>query len=134
MRFLVDNNLSIYLARALNALSEPEGAEVHHLADRFRRNTPDPQWIETLAREGDWSIVTQDRLRKNLMEREALRRLGLTTFILASGWSSLTEWHKAWLLVRWWPRILQQADLAEGGVFEVPVKFSGGGRFRPIRI
>jgi hypothetical protein len=134
LRFLLDNNLSIYLAQALNALSKPEGAEVKHLTEQFAPDTPDPIWIEALARAGDWCIVTQDRLRKNTMEREALRRSGVTTFILASGWSSFDQWHKAWLLVRWWPRILQTADLMTGGVFEVPVKFSNRGRFQPVRL
>jgi hypothetical protein len=135
VRFFLDNNLSPYLARALNALSEPGGDEVRHIADsRFARNTPDVVWIDALAKEGDWCIVTQDRLTKNPHEKEALRRSGLTTFVLSKGWSSFKEWHKAWLLVRWWPVIIQQAGLVSGGVFEVPVKFSGKGRLKAVKL
>ena len=37
-------------------------------------------------------------------------------------------------VVRWWPRIMEQADLVTGGaVFEVPYNFSGKGRFQQIQ-
>jgi hypothetical protein len=69
------------------------------------------------------------------MEKEALRRLGLAAFILKSGWSQLAHWDKAWRLVRWWPRIVEQANLVHGGaVFLVPVNFRGVGKFEQVRL
>jgi hypothetical protein len=41
LRVFLDNNLSPYLARALNALLEPEGDQVVHLTDRFAADIPD---------------------------------------------------------------------------------------------
>src|SRR4030095_2917360 len=106
VRFLLDNNLSPYLANALGALCQPEGIAVQHLRQKFKPDTSDVDWIAALSTEGDWSIVSQDRLTRKSPEREALRRSGLTAFILASGWSDLQEWDKAWHLIRWWPRIM----------------------------
>jgi hypothetical protein len=136
VRFFIDNNLSPHLARALRALALPDGVDVQHLADKFPRDTPDATWIGALAKETEpWCIITQDRLTRSPFEKEALRQSGLTTFVLAKGWAHLSEWDKAWMLIRWWPRIMQQAGLVTGGaVFEVPVRFRGAGQFQQIRI
>jgi hypothetical protein len=95
---------------------------------------PDVDWIKTLSDEGGWVIVTHDRFTKNSLEKEALRASGLITFILAKGWANLPEWEKAWVLVRWWPRIIDQSELVKMGAFFVPVKFSGKGRFEPVKL
>lgn len=135
MKFLIDNNLSPYLARALAALSSPHDIEVIHLRDKFLKNTPDIEWINALSTEQGWSVVTQDRLIKNPLEKEALRRSGLTAFVLAKGWSAQLEWDKAAQLVRWWPRIIEQASLVRGGAaFQVPWKISGKGQFKQIQL
>lgn len=135
MRFIFDNNLSIYLARAIAALCEPEGVVVSHIREKFPEGTPDVEWIYGLAVEKDWAVVTQDRLTRNPLEKEALRRSGLTAFILVRGWAHHKEWEKAAQLVRWWPRIMEQADLVRGGAaFQVPWRWTGKGRFQQIRL
>ena len=135
MRFFFDNNLSPPLAQAIGALCKPWGIEVVHLREKFAENTHDVEWIDALAQEGGWCIVTGDRLKKNPLEREALRRSGLTAFILTKGWTNLKDWDGAWHLVRWWPQIMKQADLVEGGAaFDVPVKFSGKGKFKQVKM
>lgn len=135
MRILIDNNLSPHLARALAALSKPHQIDVEHIRDKFKANTPDIEWIDALSADGGWTVISQDRLTRNPLEREALRRSGLIAFILAKGWTSLREWDKAWQLVRWWPRIIEQTGLVKGGAaFDVPVRFSGRGQFQQIRL
>lgn len=135
MKYFFDNNLSPYLARALSALCEPGNVEVFHLRDKFAANVSDIEWIETLGAEGQWTVISQDRLMRNPGEKEALRRSGLIAFVLGKGWSDQREWDKAWRLIRWWERIMEQAELIQGGaVFEVPVRFSGKGRFRQVRL
>jgi hypothetical protein len=57
----LDNNLSPYLARGLNALLEPEGDEVVHLTDRFPRQIDDRSWINALGDEGGWVVISADR-------------------------------------------------------------------------
>lgn len=135
MRFLLDNNLSPHLARALDRLSEPRGVRVYAIVDRFDASAEDAEWIGELAADGDWAIVSQDRFAKGSLEKEALRSSGLVVFILARGWSKLRYWDKAAAIVRWWPRMLDQAELVTGGAgFEVPVRSSGTGRFRLIKL
>lgn len=98
----------------------------------FPPNTTDEAWIETLSKQGGWSIVTHDKLNKGL-EREALRRAGLIVFLLDRGWSNHTFWDKAHNLVRWWPRIIDQSGGMRGGAaFKVPYNFSGKGQFEQV--
>ncbi len=106
MRFLLDNNLSPRLARALNELTRGSGHEVTALRERFPADTKDTQWIGRLAQEGDWAVVCGDRgILTNPIELKALRDSGLTIFFLARGWASLEHWPKAAKLVQHWPKI-----------------------------
>lgn len=131
MKSFFDNNLAPSLAKAIAALCQPEDVEVVHLRNRFAENTSDVEWIEALSREPDWAVISIDRFKKTPLEKEALRRSGLTAFILVKGWGNQKYWDQAAQLVRWWPRIMEQAELVQpGAVFEVPWKFSGKGRFR----
>ena len=135
MRLFLDANLSPHLAAALAALCTPQGVPVVHKRDLFPDNTRDVDWIQKLGNEGDWVVISHDRFHKNPMEKEALRKAGLTVFLLQRAWSERQHWDKAVALIRWTPRILEQADLVAGGaVFEVPYRFSGKGRFRQITI
>ncbi|MGN6319223.1 DUF5615 family PIN-like protein [Trinickia sp.] len=134
MKFLVDNNLPPALARALHALSEPDDHSVVHLREKFAPNTKDSDWIEALARESGWSVITHDKLNKGL-EREALRRAGLLVFFLDKGRSNHRFWGIAHNLVRWWPRIIEQSEGIKGGAaFKVPYNFTGKGQFEQVKL
>jgi hypothetical protein len=100
----------------------------------FAKISPDVEWINKLGSEGDWAVITKDRLRKNPAEREALRRTGLLVFIFTRQWSEHREWDLAWSLVRWWPRLLSVAESVKSGAFSVPYKFSGGGKMDQIQL
>lgn len=133
MKFLVDNNLPPALAHALRELSKPENHEVFHLKDRFAADTPDSVWINSLSEEGGWIVVTHDNLNKGL-EREALRQAGLLVFFLDKSWKDHKFWEKAHNLVKWWPRIIDQAGGIEGGAaFKVKWNFSGKGMFEQVK-
>lgn len=137
MRFFLDNNLSHLLAHALHALSqsEPRPIDVIHLTDRFQGPTEDAVWIRTLAAEGNWVVISQDRFGKNDLEREALRQSHLTVFALDRQWAQMRHWPKAQNLVRWWPAIMDQAARVQpGAAFRVPWRFSSQGQFEQIRI
>jgi hypothetical protein len=98
------------------------------------RNTPDAEWINTLAADGMHVVVTQDRLNKGL-EREVLRRAGLLVFMLDKGWATHSFWPKATNLVNWWPRIIEMAESIQGGAaFRVSWRKSGVGRFEQIKL
>jgi hypothetical protein len=132
MKFFIDNNLPEALANSLNVLTTSRGdPEVIHLRQIFAPSTPDHIWISQLASEGQWVIVTHDRLAKNNLEKTALRQSGLTAFFLLKAWAHQKFWDKSYQLVRWWPRIIQQSSSVQAGAsFEVPWKFSGNGKFR----
>lgn len=108
---------------------------MEHLRQMFPEDISDVEWIERLAKEGEWAVITLDRLMRNRLEKEAFRRSGLTAFVLTKAWASHRYWEKAAQLVRWWPRIMEQAGLVEGGAaFEVPWRFSGKGKFKALRL
>ncbi len=135
MRFFFDNNLSPHLAKAMAALCRPQDVTVEHLREKFPEATTDIEWINRLSGEGDWSVITQDRLIRNPLEKEAFRQSGLTAFVLTKAWTSHRYWEKAAQVVRWWPGIMEQAGLVEGGaIFEVPWRFSGKGKFKALRL
>jgi hypothetical protein len=135
LKFLFDNNLPPHLARAIKALSAKDSGRVHDviaLRDRFPHDTPDTEWMEVLAKEGGWCIVSSDQFRKSHAERELVRQAGFTVFVLHKSWSSQTYWPKAANMVAWWPRIIEQASLATRSAFRVPWKLSG--KFEQIKV
>ena len=135
MKFLFDHNLSPHLARAIAALSLPHNHTVIALRERFPPSTKDADWLTELAKEGGWVVISQDRFKKGSLEKEAIRSSGLITFILKKGWSNHDGWEKAHRLVRWWPRIIQQAEGVTGGAaFYVPLQFQGKGKFEAVQI
>lgn len=131
MKFLLDNNLPPVWAVALTELSKNEdrAVQVVALRTRFPANTPDHEWIEALGLERDWCVLSQDRFGKNDLERAALRRSGLVVFRLQKQWSGQHYWAKTHSLVRWWPRILEQAALLSSGLVDVPFNFGARGKF-----
>lgn len=134
MKFLIDNNLPPALAHALRELSKPDDHVVFHLRDQFAADTPDIDWINSLSNEGGWVVVTHDNLNKGL-EREALRRAGLLVFFLDKSWKDHKFWDKAQNLVKWWPRIIEQAGGIQGGAaFKVKWNFSGKGMFEQVKL
>jgi hypothetical protein len=132
LRAFFDHNLSPHLAHALNALLEPEGDQVIHLTDRFRANTEDRVWMGALGSEGGWVVISADRrIYRNKLEREAWRQSRLVVFFLAPQWARSRNIEIAWRLLRWWPKIVDQARIvAPPAAFEVPF---GSGRLRVLR-
>ena len=116
MRFFFDNNLSPHLARAMHSLSEPDGHSVVHLREKFPQNVSDTEWIEGLAAEGHWIVVSGDlNIHRARLEKAVWRNAKLVGFFLARGWMNLEPLDQAWRLVKWWPAVLRQAGLAAPG-------------------
>lgn len=137
MKLLLDNNLPPALAQALDALTQAHWDRAHqvvHLRQKFEQNTPDITWINALAAEGDWTVITHDKLDKGL-EREALKRAGLRVFLLDKSWKNYPFWDKSVNLARWWPRVIEMAESIRGGAaFRVRWQFSGKGQFEQIQL
>jgi hypothetical protein len=107
---------------ALRALED--GYVVKHLRELFPVDTPDIEWIQRIASDPDWVIISGDiRISQNEFERRAWLESGLTAFFLAKGWTRLKLWDQAWRLVKWWPEIVAQAiRIKPGAGFIVPLK------------
>src|ERR1700754_2418546 len=117
MKYFFDNNLSNHLAQAIGELCKVEDSvdTVVHLRDKFAANARDHDWIASLADEGHWIVLSQDSLRKNDLERTALRESGLNVFVLHRQWAQRRHWDKAQNLVKWWPAILEQSRRIRAG-------------------
>jgi hypothetical protein len=132
LKFFIDNCLPPRWAPALSALATPEEFEVTHLRTKFSNTISDVDWIQKLSAEGGWTIISGDvRITKSVHEREAWLRSGLTAFFLVKGWN-FEFWDKTARIVRWWPRILEQARMVQPGAgFYVPVNYKNG-RFEQV--
>jgi hypothetical protein len=129
VKFFFDNCLSPNLARAIKLL-DPK-YDIIHLRDKFPADVSDVEWINALASEGDWVIVSGDvRITKNPQNRAAWRQSKLTAFFFDRQWTNQSLWDQAWRAVRWWPRIKSTAEgLASGRGYLVPLNY---GKLKPI--
>ena len=123
MRFVLDNNLSPKVARALNALLEPEHS-ARHLKDLYPAGTLDEVWMSDLGNQTDWVILSADSaISRNPHEVQAWKEAGHPIFFLKPAWAHLPRWESASKLFHRFPEILRLAEKAksEDG-FLVPVK------------
>lgn len=117
MKFFLDNNLPPAYAAGLSGFCRRRdlNIQVVHLSEKFSRSTPDHVWLDALAAEGDWVVLTQDGLRKNPAEIEALRRSGLCILVFAKQWGGHEYWMKAQRLMHWWPSVIEYSSKARPG-------------------
>ena len=123
MKFFVDNNISPKAARALNCLVEPLHSVVH-LKEKFLANTTDVDWMQKLAEEEGWIIVSGDvNISRNPHEVHAWKAAGHTIFFLSPGWTHLERFEQASKLLALFPRITELALKAKrGSAYMVPVR------------
>jgi predicted nuclease of predicted toxin-antitoxin system len=80
VKFFFDNNLAAKLAHGINEMVEPDH-RVFHLRDKFPPNAEDVVWMQTLAAEEDWVIITADvRISRNPHEVRPGRKLDILYF------------------------------------------------------
>jgi hypothetical protein len=131
LKFFLDNNLPPNWAACLSGCSRSQFnaghvSQISHLRDLFEPSTPDLEWLQKLALERGWTIISLDTFRKSAgAERRVIRENGLSVFVLQPSWASYPYWDKTAQLIRWWPRIVEQANSVEAIAMEVPWKLSG---------
>ena len=131
MNFFLDNNLPPNWAECLSVCSQNQFSpgmvgQVVHLKTRFPASTSDTDWMQELASEKNWTILSGDAFRKrNGVERKVLRNTGLSVFVLQNSWSSYAYWEKTAQLIHWWPRIVDQANAVQSLAMEVPWRTAG---------
>ena len=103
MRFFVDNNLSLHLARGMRAFGE----NVDHLQDHFPEDCPDTEWLKYIG-ENEYFLVTRDdAIHRNPAELSAFKEYGVGAFFM--GGKNRTRWELVQQLVRNWLRIKECA-------------------------
>lgn len=128
MRFFFDNCLSHKLPRALRELDD-EGHTIVHLSEKFSRDAKDLEWLPKLKEEGDWIIISVDLFNKTAEEHMAMRNSAAAVFIFAEGHGELPRWEMFKRVVSWWPRIVDQAKLANrNACFKIPMTST---KFKP---
>jgi hypothetical protein len=115
VRFFFDNNLAAKIAKGLNGFVSPDH-QVIHLKNEFAANTDDAVWMQQLAQQEDWIIVTADiRIGKNPHEVAAWKEAGHTIFFLKPGWLNMTFWDQAQKFTKCFPQIIEKAKAAKRG-------------------
>lgn len=67
------------------------GATVEHAGEAFPFGTEDATWLTACGEKG-WTVLTRDqRIRRRLLEREAIRRSGAAVFALTAGEATAAE-------------------------------------------
>lgn len=67
------------------------GATVEHAGGTFPFGTPDEIWLTSCGEKG-WIILTRDkRIRRRVLEREAIRQSGAAVFALTLGEATAEE-------------------------------------------
>lgn len=116
--------MSPHIARSLNAVTKPYFEDrVVALVDKFPINIKDTDWIGALATEREWCFLTADkRLSRSQVEKSAIRRAGLTGFILSPGLRKRRVVEQTARLLLQWSLISSQARMVSGGaLFEAPL-------------
>lgn len=134
MRLLLDENLAPNLGRAMGLLVKDDRHEVVPLCDRFSRGTPDAEWIQALANEDGWAVVTFDRrITKRPHEREAWRQSRMVLFVLENLWSKgIKPREQATRLLLSWPRLLSAFEaIAPPAAFRIAIRLNA--KPRPLQ-
>jgi hypothetical protein len=138
VRLLVDHNISLYIARALAAVAEPDRHEVKAKSELFDTavSVPDTEWLSVLASQGGWAFVSDDhRLYRNPQERAAMLEARVIGFFLEPAWRkrNVTEYERAARLILWLPRLAQQCEIIEPpAAYRLPFRHTS--RLRPIAL
>ncbi len=120
--FFFDRCCPPKLADVIRAFEDD--VEVRHFNDdlRFVHNTPDIEWIGTLAKdpESAWVVLSMDgKILKRAHEKEAIRESGLPFFLLGSAWMSIEMHEKCWKLLKVWPNVVRTARESRHRIFEI---------------
>ncbi len=79
IRFFVDENLGQDMVEGLKKLGYDN---IEHLLETFKPGTPDVEWLKYVG-DNNLVLITKDgRIRKNFLEKKALREYGVVAFFL----------------------------------------------------
>ena len=120
MKLLVDNNLPPALGRGLGAMFADDH-EVIHIKDKFGTGSlSDEDWIERLAAEGGWSVLSGDRrIATKRPSRELFLRARLVGFFPQPAVMKLPLPRLAARVLTVWHLLETTAGTMQQGCFEI---------------
>jgi len=108
MKFLIDENLSVKIARSLRDIDQ----DVVHVTEVLSQGAPDTEVLE-FAGDNDYFLITKDnRIRYKPNEKAALRKHKVGVFLLGGKNVSFLETYQQ--LIHNWDKILECAASTEG--------------------
>lgn len=121
MKVFVDNNLPPDLARGLDALFATDHHVICH-RDKFgKTHIADEEWIEALAAEGEWVVLSGDlNIARKRPSRELFYRSHLVGFFPRKAVMELPIAKKASRILFIWDRMERIANDVRPGMFELP--------------
>lgn len=123
MKLFFDHNMSPAMARAFRELFKKEH-EITFLAEKFKRDISDIEWITELSREGQWAVISGDRrITRNRAEYHAFRNSNLIGLFLSEGLYKAPVAKQMERILFLWPNIVTVCKTVQGGaMFELPLK------------
>lgn len=120
------------MARALAELFKRQH-EITYLAEKFRPDISDVEWITELSREGHWVVISGDRrITRNRAEYHTFRNSNLIGVFLSQGLYKATVAKQMERILALWPTIETVCRTVQGGaMFELPVKST---RLRQLKL
>jgi predicted nuclease of predicted toxin-antitoxin system len=103
MKFLIDENLSVKIARSLRDIDQ----DVHHVTEVLYEGAPDTEVLEFAGRNDFFLITKDDRIRYKPNEKAALRRQRVGVFLLGGKNIGFLETYQQ--LIRNWDKVLECA-------------------------
>ena len=123
MKLFVDENLPPVLGRGLGELFKGEH-EVVHIRDKFGRfGLTDEEWIEALATEGGWCVLSGDRrIATKRPSRELFLRSKLIGFFPQPAVMKWPLERKASRVLHIWPKLVSTSLNVDRGCFGITAR------------
>ena len=128
--FVLDENLSPRLAKALELLDESEGVRVRAVTELFEAGTADDTLLAALGTAGAFLITRDTRQRKRPAELEAWVANSAGVFVLSG--KNLERWEIVRQVVASWP-LIKKAAQNTTRPFAYRVHHNGG-KLEPISL
>ncbi|WP_353527010.1 hypothetical protein [Aurantiacibacter hainanensis] len=120
MKLLIDNNLPPKLGRGLAELFKGDHLVVH-MRDKFQTGSlADEVWIEKLASEGSWCVLSGDRrIASKRPSRELFLRSRLVGFFPQPAVMKWPFERKASRILYVWPKLVSTSETVDSGCFGI---------------
>lgn len=118
---LFDHNMPPAIARALHEIISKDGHAAFALRDKFKVNISDVDYFDELGRGSGWIVISKDLANsRKKAERTAILRNKLVAFYLSPALQKKHISMQAAAVLWHWPKILNQREIAERGLFQLP--------------